>query len=39
MVSTPRTTVDGWKKSDGWDEAKPLDRGRVHARSAIGTAD
>lgn len=26
MISTPRTTVDGWKKSDGWDDAKPLDR-------------
>ena len=26
MVNTPRTTVDGWKKSDGWDDAKPIDR-------------
>lgn len=34
MVSTPRTTVDSWKKSEGWDDAKPLDRveGTLEAR-------
>lgn len=34
MVNTPRTTVDSWKKAEGWDEAKPIDRveGTLEAR-------
>lgn len=34
MVGVARTTVDGWKKTDGWDDARPIDRveGTVEAR-------
>lgn len=34
MVNTPRTTVESWKKTEQWDDAKPIDRveGTLEAR-------
>lgn len=43
MTGVARTTIDSWKKAEGWDDAKPIDRveGTLEARlvQLIGRED